>query len=1224
MRRATRPTILLIVALLAATVGITAPGGSNAEALTTEIWTDVAPRNQRVQGATLSADGSKGYIASTHNSGDNTTARIWRSTDGALTWAVSGDIPAGSWQSVATDSTGTKVVALGLLPSATAQSIHVSLDGGTTWMDRTPSSAPTLSSGTQSAVDISADGSTIALATTSGVLVSTDNGVTWAATPITAGVSGVVLAVDNTGLLINAFDGGGLRQSRLTGSETIGYQPGGINNFAVSDDAQVILLVAGGTPVTTHLTLNGGSLWRSADQSSIGNNGLAPVAVSGDGSRRAVAAYGGDVAESTGADRADSNGGDATWAAASTGAYSPRSWMSLAYSADGSRMIGGSEGPRIVVRRDTPAPAVEAGIEFEVGLVGGAITVYGSYFYDVSSVTVGGRAATFTVVNQGQIGVTVPAGTAGSADLVITTAHGSVTAANAIVYRATPPPTIDGWDVEDGETPGWSGVDVGLDGGVGMYLYGDNFVDVTSITVGGRAVTDYEVADAWELSLVLPPGDPGVADLVLTTAHGSTTLSGIIEYHGGSRPTIDELGATSGSHRGGTVVLINGAGLNDTTEVLFGENAAEFEAISPRFLYAITPPNRIGLMDISITNASGTTVLTDAWHSQWAAQPYSPEWTQIGPEPDTDADPPRDVTTVLPDGTGGFYLLGDFDDAGDLDEADLIVRWTGTAWAAVGDDGSGDGRLNSTGEGGVFYGSGVRTAAFDGDGHLWVGGAFELDGREVNIARFDPASGTWWAPSTVPDDIVETIGFDGATVIIGGDFGPLTGVPASSRIARLDPATDTWSAIGSDGSGGPAINGDGAIYNNGGQRTVHVVERDTDGSLLVGGSFRLSTTTRSHDMLARFDGTTWTTLLSSGDSEMVTSVVRSDVDGVDSVVAGVCTLYDPTDSWNGRVVAIPPTGPTITLGYFDDCVRDVAVVGDALVVAGWFRSLGSVDVYGGSVDMNRIAVYRDGAWTDIGATADIRDMDDVTILDGYRLAAATSWDPAVQLGSIAHLVGRAEGFSVTGHTAVEDGSTVTVTVTGTGFTDRTDATIANRPVAGLEIVSSTQLRFTTTTSNAPRTVIVFGDTEAATFTLSPPTPPPPLPSIDTIGSFPTRTLVAPGAVLTPGAPLTVTADGFVPGEEVWIIIASEPRLLGTGIVGADGLLSVGVLLPTDLLGEHTIIVWSPTTGRGVRQPITIEGGLLPATGSTDHLISLIIGLVLGGAWLVLASRRRSA
>jgi hypothetical protein len=862
---------------------------------------------------------------------------------------------------------------------------------------------------------------------------------------------------------------------------------------------------------------------------------------------------------------------------------------------------------------------VEQGIEFLIDVGGGEITVLGSYFYDITSVTAGGASATFTVVNSGEIRINVPAGAVGTVDLVITSVHGSVTVSDAIVYRPTPPPRIDNWEADAAETPGWSSVDVGLDGGIEMYLYGEYFVNVTSITVGGRPVTEYEVSSESTIYLTLPPGSPGVVDLVLTTAHGSTTLSDVIEYHGGATPTIDSLGQTSGTHRGGSVVQIYGAGLNDTTQVLFGAKSAEFEVISPRLLLAYTPSNRIGLMDISVTNTSGTTVLTDAWNSVWS--PYSPEWSPIGPA-QNESGVPENVTTVLPDGTGGYYLIGDFENAGELNEADLIVRWTGTAWATVGGDGSGDGRLSSTGESGVFYGSGLRTAAFDSSGRLWVGGAFELDGREVNIARIDPATGNWWAPTVVPNDIVETIEFDGATVIVGGDFGPLSGVPASSRIARLDPATDSWSAIGSDGSGGPAINGDGSIYYAGGQRTVHVIQRDTDGSILVGGSFRLSTTTRSYDMLARYDGTTWRTLLSSSGKEMVTAVVRARVNGVDSIVAGVCTLYDPTDSWAGRVVAIPATGPPITLGRFDNCVRDVEVVGDAIVVAGWFRNFEVDDVNESQVSMRSVALYRNGTWDALSDTADI---DDLVLLDGDRLAAATTWERPRELSSISHLVGRTDALSVSGHSVVTDGSTLTVTVTGTGFNDRTDATIVNRPVAGLEILSSTRLRFTTNSSNAPRAIEIYGDTDSVSLTLSPPAPPPALPTIDIIKSFPTRTLISSGTVLMPGARVKVSADGFNVGEEVWIIIASTPRLLGTAIVGSNGLVTASVVLPKDLVGKHTLVVWSPLTGRGVRQAITINPAVLPATGGDGRLPTAVaFALVLVGAWLVLTSRRRSA
>ncbi|MGA1346576.1 MAG: hypothetical protein ACO35E_11470, partial [Ilumatobacteraceae bacterium] len=69
MRGITRPTILLTVAVLAATIGFTAPGGSSVGALTDSIWDRVLPSDQRVMGVSLSADGSKGFLASTHNAG---------------------------------------------------------------------------------------------------------------------------------------------------------------------------------------------------------------------------------------------------------------------------------------------------------------------------------------------------------------------------------------------------------------------------------------------------------------------------------------------------------------------------------------------------------------------------------------------------------------------------------------------------------------------------------------------------------------------------------------------------------------------------------------------------------------------------------------------------------------------------------------------------------------------------------------------------------------------------------------------------------------------------------------------------------------------------------------------------------------------------------------------------------------------------------------------------
>jgi hypothetical protein len=80
---------------------------------------------------------------------------------------------------------------------------------------------------------------------------------------------------------------------------------------------------------------------------------------------------------------------------------------------------------------------------------GNSVTITGTGFTGATSVTFGGTAAiTFTVVNDTTITATVPAGTAGSASVVVTTPNGS-NAANTLYTHVAPAavatPTLGQW-----------------------------------------------------------------------------------------------------------------------------------------------------------------------------------------------------------------------------------------------------------------------------------------------------------------------------------------------------------------------------------------------------------------------------------------------------------------------------------------------------------------------------------------------------------------------------------------------------------------------------------------------------------------------------------------------------------------------------------------------------------------------------------------------------------
>lgn len=132
-------------------------------------------------------------------------------------------------------------------------------------------------------------------------------------------------------------------------------------------------------------------------------------------------------------------------------------------------------------------------------------------------------------------------------------------------------------------------------------------------------------------------------------------------------------------------------------------------------------------------------------------------------------------------------------------------------------------------------------------------------------------------------------------------------------------------------------------------------------------------------------------------------------------------------------------------------------------------------------------------------------------------------------------------------------------------------------------------------------------------------------------------------VAPPGATVAVDCGGWLPNSEVQVFVLSEPRLLGTADVDAEGNLAADVTLPTDLEpGDHTLRL-SGTNSQGEPQTVdiafTVEGeeaptarpeqpaagAGLPVTGDDSLLFGLLaLGLFTAGGGALYAARRRNA
>ena len=86
------------------------------------------------------------------------------------------------------------------------------------------------------------------------------------------------------------------------------------------------------------------------------------------------------------------------------------------------------------------------------------------------------------------------------------------------------------------------------------------------------------------------------------------------------------------------------------------------------------------------------------------------------------------------------------------------------------------------------------------------------------------------------------------------------------------------------------------------------------------------------------------------------------------------------------------------------------------------------------------------------------------------------------------------------------------------------------------------------------------------------------------------------ATARPGAPLTVSAAGFVPGETVVVVLHSEPVVLGTAVADDDGAIRLLTTVPAGTaLGDHRIEAVGGSSQRWATTPLVVAVPPAPAT-----------------------------
>jgi PKD repeat protein len=256
----------------------------------------------------------------------------------------------------------------------------------------------------------------------------------------------------------------------------------------------------------------------------------------------------------------------------------------------------------------SPASGPEAG--------GTAVVVTGRGFAapgaGLPRVRIGGRAATsVVVVDDEHLTCSTPAGSAGAAQLHLSTVWGDAFLPDAFVYGSTTP-TLTSIDPEFGSSLG----------GTRVTLTGSGFASLAAgtskVRFGAEFAASVSVLNDRTLVCTAPPGAPGTrVDVVLSNGNGTARLSQ--GWRHALQPTVTSLSPTSGSAAGGVLVQIRGSGflVDDAgpCEVLFGSAAATaITVVDDERLSCRSPAGPAGAaVDVLLRNANGSVLLPDGW-----------------------------------------------------------------------------------------------------------------------------------------------------------------------------------------------------------------------------------------------------------------------------------------------------------------------------------------------------------------------------------------------------------------------------------------------------------------------------------------------------------------------------------------------------------------------------------------------------------------------------------
>ena len=229
--------------------------------------------------------------------------------------------------------------------------------------------------------------------------------------------------------------------------------------------------------------------------------------------------------------------------------------------------------------------------------------IAGTGFQPGAKVTVDGVSATVVEVTPTLITFTIPSGTQGTKDVVVTNPDGE----KGILpggYTYNPVPVIERIRSTEGRV-----AEGPLAGGTPIIITGNHFMPGVLVEVGGTRAGQLDFTSSTELRVQTPPGGPGPKSVRVVNPDGQdAALKEGFTYN--PAPTISNVTPHAGSLAGGTRILITGTGFLPAFEIGVNIGRAEASVLAlptPTQIIVETPPSSAGPKDVVVINRDGQT-----------------------------------------------------------------------------------------------------------------------------------------------------------------------------------------------------------------------------------------------------------------------------------------------------------------------------------------------------------------------------------------------------------------------------------------------------------------------------------------------------------------------------------------------------------------------------------------------------------------------------------------